>query len=140
MDGDRFAEIVELQTRLCKNVLVDKAREYAPDEDRLHNFRVAAALQDVDLLEACAGMMAKHTVSIYDMCGSTETFTIEQWSEKITDHINYLIILRAIVEELQEEDPPGVVTIVDEMAAFNHLSQAINTYFNFYDKKDKNHA
>lgn len=140
MDSERFAEIVDLQIRLCKDVLVDKAREYSPDADRLHNFRVAAALQDVDLLEACAGMMAKHTVSIYDMCGSTETFTIEQWSEKITDHINYLILLRAIVQEIKdtEEDGPELsdqnglnptLFVIDETQAFADLDQALRRVF-----------
>lgn len=103
MDSERFAEIVDLQLNLCKDVLVDKAREYATD-DRLHNFKVAAEIQGVDLLEACAGMMAKHTVSIYDMCGSEQAFSAEQWDEKITDHINYLILLRAIVFEMRDDE------------------------------------
>jgi hypothetical protein len=106
MDSETFAEVVDNQLRICKDVLVDKAREYAPDEDRLHNFRVAAAIQNVDMLEAVAGMMAKHTVSVYDMCGSEKTFTTDQWNEKITDSINYLILLRAVVQEL--EDSPDV--------------------------------
>jgi hypothetical protein len=66
------------------------------------------------MLEACAGMMAKHTVSIYDMCGSEEPFYAEQWDEKITDHINYLILLRAIVYEMAEEEPEGIF-VFDEM-------------------------
>lgn len=115
MDSARFAEIVDLQLRLCKDVLVDKAREYAT-EDRLHNFKVAAELQGVDMLEACAGMMAKHTVSIYDMCGSDEPFYAEQWDEKITDHINYLILLRAIVYEMAEEESETEgIFVIDEL-------------------------
>jgi hypothetical protein len=142
MNGEKFAEIVDLQFRLCTDVLVDKAREYAPDDDRLHNFRVAAALQDVDLLEACAGMMAKHTVSVYDMCGSTEKFSIAQWSEKITDSINYLVILRAIVQEMKDaegdvdgpqlSDKDGVnpsVMIFDEMQAFEDLGKVLRRVF-----------
>jgi len=45
-------------------------------------------------------MMAKHTVSIYDMCGSGEIYDIAKWDEKITDHINYLLLLRALVEDV----------------------------------------
>lgn len=119
MDADTFAEVVDRQLRICKDVLVDKAREYAPDADRLHNFRVAAAIQDVDMLEAVAGMMAKHTVSVYDMCSSAETFTIDQWNEKITDNINYLILLRAVVEELdneKSEDAQVLLTPEEEFA------------------------
>lgn len=129
MDSARFAEIVDLQTRLCKDVLVDKAREYAT-EDRLHNFKVAAELQGIDMLEALAGMMAKHTVSIYDMCGSEETFTAAQWDEKITDHINYLILLRAIVYEIQAEETETEesegVFIIDELLGLH--TRKINPY------------
>jgi hypothetical protein len=79
-------------------VLGSKGNEYAT-EDRLHNFKVAAELQSETPQESLGGMMAKHTVSIYDMIRSPQTFTRAQWDEKITDHINYLILLRAIVEE-----------------------------------------
>lgn len=48
-------------------------------------------------------MMAKHTVSIYDMCNSGLKYPIELWNEKITDHINYLLLLRAIIEEEIED-------------------------------------
>lgn len=130
MDSERFAEIVDLQLNLCKDVLVDKAREYAT-EDRLHNFKVAADLQGVDLLEACAGMMAKHTVSIYDMCGSEEEFSAAQWDEKITDHINYLIILRAIVFEMFDEnalDGPEEGMVFDEMNSFIRTRSAYELF------------
>lgn len=46
--------------------------------------------------------MAKHTVSIYDMARSDDSFSLEKWDEKITDHINYLILLRAVVVEENE--------------------------------------
>lgn len=48
--------------------------------------------------------MAKHTVSIYDMSRANEAFPLELWDEKITDHINYLILLRALLVEEDEED------------------------------------
>lgn len=51
---------------------------------------------------ALAGMMSKHVVSLYDMCYSTLLhFDMEQWDEKITDCINYLILLKALVKEEQ---------------------------------------
>ena len=98
MDSDTFNAIVSEQQERSAKVLVSKAREYAT-EDRLHNFRVAAGLGDTSLRQALAGMMAKHTVSIYDMCKSSDEHSIASWNEKITDHINYLLILRAVVEE-----------------------------------------
>jgi hypothetical protein len=44
-------------------------------------------------------MMAKHTVSIYDMCNSGKEYSIDMWNEKITDSINYLLLLRALIED-----------------------------------------
>ena len=44
-------------------------------------------------------MMAKHTVSVYDMCESGEQYPVELWQEKITDSINYLLLLNAMVRE-----------------------------------------
>ena len=131
MDSGEFAEIVDQQLRLCSDVLVDKAREYAT-EDRLHNFRVAAAIRDVPMKEVLGGMMVKHTVSIYDMIGSAESYSLEQWSEKITDHMNYLILLWAIVHE-----PPDRDTSNPELVQARDLGQAIADYLQF-PKKDEN--
>mgnify|MGYP006998675014 CR=1 FL=1 len=42
---------------------------------------------------------------IRDRCMGEQQYSKEQWDEKITDSINYFLILRAIVEEeLNEED------------------------------------
>jgi hypothetical protein len=98
MKTDEFNAIIGEQIDRSINVLVTKAKEYATD-DRLHNFKVAAELQGETPIQALAGMMAKHTVSVYDMCHSDEQFPIELWNEKITDSINYLLLLRALVEE-----------------------------------------
>ena len=93
-----FERIFEEQVERSRSVLVYKAKEYAT-EDRLHNFRVAAALEGKTPEQALAGMMAKHTVSVYDMAESGLAYPIELWQEKITDHINYLFLLNAIVRE-----------------------------------------
>lgn len=102
MKVEQFDKIVEEQLKRSTNVLVKKAGEYAT-EDRLHNFKVAAELYGERPQQALAGMMAKHTVSIYDMCKNKKVYPIDMWNEKITDHINYLLLLRAIVEEEKEE-------------------------------------
>lgn len=98
MDHERFSQIVDKQVDVCREILVVKAAEYAT-EDRLHNFKVAAEMQGCSMDQALAGMMAKHTVSIYDMIHSGLAYSPAQWDEKITDHLNYLLLLRAIVEE-----------------------------------------
>lgn len=98
MQAEDFNQVVEYQLNKCMELLGVKSLEYAT-EDRLHNFKVAANLEGIPIRQALAGMMAKHTVSIYDMCRDENAFTLHIWEEKITDHINYLLLLRAVLEE-----------------------------------------
>ena len=99
MDKVVFDEIIKDQIARCENVLIQKGTEYAT-ADKLHNFRVASALSDCTMEQALAGMMAKHTISIYDMVKITPVaHTIDIWDEKITDHINYLLLLAAVVRD-----------------------------------------
>ena len=45
-------------------------------------------------------MMSKHIISIYDMCFSEQTIYDQSiWNEKITDTLNYLFLLNALVRE-----------------------------------------
>ena len=100
-----FNDIVQGQLEHCTRLLTGKGHEYAEgaeaDEqiDRLAHFKKAAALQDETPEQAAFGMLAKHLVSISDMVSSGEMYSLSQWNEKITDSINYLLIIRAIVEE-----------------------------------------
>ena len=95
--------VVEKQIVKCTEILQKKEKEYVTENtDRLVAFKVAAILQRCSPKEALAGMMAKHIVSIYDMCNTHSiSYDMATWEEKITDSMNYLILLRAIVEEEQ---------------------------------------
>lgn len=93
-----FNEIIDKTLNNCTDVLCGKAKEYASDTDRLHNFKVAAALQGLTPVQALHGMMSKHIVSIADMCMSGEKYSAEMWDEKIGDNINYLLLLRALIK------------------------------------------
>ena len=103
MTQEEFNVVFELQMRKCTDILAHKKKEYTGDNiDRLSAFKIAAALQNCDPKAALTGMMSKHVVSLYDMCYSTLLhFDMEQWDEKITDCINYLILLKALVKEEQ---------------------------------------
>ncbi len=101
MNNNEFNKIVQEMVTKCMDVLCAKGAEYGA-EDRLHNFKVAARIEGITPIQALAGMMAKHTVSIYDMCRECRAgadYSLEQWEEKIGDHINYLLLLRALVAE-----------------------------------------
>lgn len=86
----------------CKKLLFKKGKEYSDGFDCFHNFNTSAILLGCSPETALAGMMSKHTISIYDMCTSADLgydYSLEQWDEKICDHINYLVLLRAMVAE-----------------------------------------
>ena len=107
MKTEQFNTIIKEQQKRCVDILINKAKEYAT-EDRLHNFKVAAELQGTTPINALAGMLSKHTVSIYDMCRSSKPYPQEMWDEKITDHINYLLLLKALtVEEAERRTSCG---------------------------------
>ena len=101
MNSKEFEVALEQRIEKCKEVLGVKASEYATS-DRLHNFKVAAVLQHESPAKALGGMMAKHTVSVYDLIEAEnrgKEISLELWDEKIGDHINYLLLLWAAVVE-----------------------------------------
>lgn len=105
MNNKQFATVVDQLLSSVEEMLVSKQDEYAEKTDVLHNFDIAANIQGQSMQEALGGMLAKHTVSIFDMIrANVNTFTPEQWDEKIVDHINYLILLKAIVIEEAAKD------------------------------------
>lgn len=101
MTSEKFNAIAEEQLAYCARLLGVKNTEYHGEDDRLHTFKSAAVMEGTTPKQALAGMMAKHTISIYDMCKEGE-YPTEKWTEKITDHINYLLLLKAMIIEEEE--------------------------------------
>nr|DAP31921.1 MAG TPA: hypothetical protein [Caudoviricetes sp.] len=111
MNQEELNEVIAKQIDYCKSILLAKGAEYASEAikntevDRLAHFKKAAAMMNITPRAALMGMLSKHLISVSDMCMDERNYSKEQWNEKITDSINYLLILRAIVEEeLNEED------------------------------------
>ena len=102
MTSERFNAILEKRLSRTREILASKATEYARDTDRLHNFKRAGELLHVSPEQALIGMQVKHLVSILDMLDDL-VVNIERpyslWDEKITDAINYFILLEALLRE-----------------------------------------
>lgn len=113
MNTEQFNRIFNAQVDLCGDTLIDKAREYAT-EDRLHNFKVAAAMQKTTSRDALCGMMAKHIVSIFDLAREENLAPMDVWNEKIGDALNYLFLLKAVVVE--EHDSLSMLTTTKDNA------------------------
>lgn len=109
MTYDNFKAVFAETMQQCESVLFAKSAEYSTAADKLHNFKVAAALAQCTPEKALAGMMIKHTVSVYDMINDLENgkeHDMERWSEKIIDNINYLILLKALLLERKYPQTP----------------------------------
>jgi len=108
MKSTDFNELVEYITERVKSVLITKAGEYASDEDRLHNFAGGARMRKTTRAKALDGMKLKHDMSILDLIEWNDTaperVTNELIEEKLTDAINYTILLWAILKEDLEKN------------------------------------
>lgn len=103
MKYNDFNNLLELQFETCKAVLNKKAKEYAPnvEGDRLEAFKTAANLQHKTPIQALAGQMSKHTISLFEMA-ERECDDMDLWEEKIVDSINYLFLLKGLLIDAYE--------------------------------------
>lgn len=97
--NDKFERVVEKRITQIRNTLNRKAVEYAVNDDRFHNFKVAARINNTTPEKALKGMMLKHEVSVQDLIDNPGSATEELINEKIGDNINYLILLEGLLRE-----------------------------------------
>jgi hypothetical protein len=101
-----FDKVVSERITAIQNTLASKGKEYASNTDRLHNFKEAARLEEVNPITALRGMMVKHIVSVNDMCAKYLSGGLESEAminEKFGDYINYLILLEAMLKEINQK-------------------------------------
>jgi len=87
------------QIATCLLLLEEKGREYVFNEDRLQHFKEAGEALGVSPEQALWGMASKHFTSLGQMCKAEKEFSDAVWDEKITDAINYLLLLKCLVQE-----------------------------------------
>lgn len=100
MDHGTFHEVAKEQIGKCLDTLIQKETEYSDGTDRLDQFKNASRIQNCHPVETLAGMMIKHTTSIYKMVREVakgDYHSPNRWEEKIGDHINYLLLLKALL-------------------------------------------
>lgn len=98
MNTEQFKTILESRLSSIKQVLDNKAKEYAIG-DRLYNFKRSAEISRTTPQQALAGMFMKHLVSVLDLVEGSISPTEHMINEKVGDAINYLILLEAILKE-----------------------------------------
>jgi len=120
MNSEAFNRVVNFRIHDLKERLNVKGAEYVPagvEDDRLHNFRRAAAARGRTLTDTLWGMQIKHLTSLSDMvdASSPNDYSYAQWNEKIGDAIAYLVLLDAIVSaEIAEKSLNTPYTVKSE--------------------------
>lgn len=102
MTYEEFQKCFESRVDLCRSVLVGKNTEYARGGDKLSNFKKQAGRLGCTPETALIGNENKHSISIVDMVQDLESgkhHSMEKWEEKIGDELNYMFLLRALLEE-----------------------------------------
>jgi hypothetical protein len=98
MNNDKFEEVVNKQLKICKNILLERAGVYSTEKDRLSNFKQIAGMRKITPEEACISLVSKHIVALSDFSKNPSKVPYSQFEEKITDTINYMLLLKAIVD------------------------------------------
>lgn len=102
MTAEQFEDIVSQRLAKTQITLIKKGKEYRRNNDPLHNFRVAAKVNNTTEEKALWGFAVKHYVSFLDILNDIERGLLpaeEVVDEKIGDLINYLILCEASIKE-----------------------------------------
>lgn len=102
MTIEDFDKMAEHQLERCKEILGLKRSEYAKGKDKLYNFKRAAEIQRCTPERALWGMYVKHLTSVQDIVESIEQGEVPNTVvliEKITDSINYHLLLEGLILE-----------------------------------------
>ena len=99
MTNEDFDVLVNKRLAECKKTLIAKTGIYASKKDRLHNFKVGAALIRQTPSQYAMALVTKHIVAIADKLVNNETMTLEFVVEKMGDTINYMLLIEALNQE-----------------------------------------
>ena len=110
MNHKEFNDVVTKELDHVRELLCSKSKEYDFGEDRFHSFKVGGQLQGISQEKCLLGYLTKHIISIYDMCGNVKEFSFEKFQEKITDYINYGLLLLGMIQEEKNKESEAVKT------------------------------
>lgn len=100
MTEQQFEKHVDERIEKIIEVLQIKVKEYSKNDNPFHNFDRAAAMNGCTPERALMGMLAKHQISVLDLVDDIDQGKLPSdalVSEKIGDHINYLILLEGLI-------------------------------------------
>lgn len=102
MTQEQFDKVLAKRIEEIQNVLLVKRKEYARNDNPLHNFDIAARVAGTSREKALWGFALKHYISLMDIFDDIERGSLpkeEVVEEKIGDLINYLILAEASIKD-----------------------------------------
>ena len=82
------------------DTLLAKNANYAPGDDKLHNFKAGADIMGRTTAQTCWGYLTKHLVALRDKVERNDFSDRHDFLEKCQDTINYICFLWCIgIEE-----------------------------------------
>lgn len=98
MERKELIDSVEKTFKECMEILRAKQHDYATNEDALQNFRYAE-LVNVGPQKAALVRIAEKLSRVSNLIDKEEAVKDEKVADTIRDMINYMAILKAMVEE-----------------------------------------
>ena len=103
MNQKEFEKIFSIIVGKCENILIERAKRYASDDNRLRNFYNVAKEQHLPVARIPTLFSAKQREAFNEaLQDNVSCFTLDIWEEWVVDQINYLILTYAIVKQESE--------------------------------------
>ena len=140
MTSEKFEEIFNNRIEKIKHLLIVKAKEYASNDDRLHNFRKAAKRLNTTMEAICwQHFCEKHLVSLDDIIEDTKLGKFpskDKLEEKLMDIMIYSFLLEAtFVEDIEKDLESRVKTGTTYIAMVDpYIEEAKQNISKVYDK------
>lgn len=103
MKAEQFNQLIEKIRKESLDTLIKKNNRYAPDADKLHNFRMGGEINGGTPAQAAWGYLTKHLVALRDMVQRNDFQDKEDLLEKCKDAINYICFIWCIGNEEAEQ-------------------------------------
>jgi hypothetical protein len=100
MTDAEFTVMLNERISSIQTILNGKKKEYATEQDRMHNFNQAAQIENSTPIDMAWAFLMKHFVSVQDIVKGFKSDVVTPRAlvkEKIGDLINYLIIIEALL-------------------------------------------
>jgi len=101
---EEFEKFFEERVQKCRQTLIRKAKEYASDSDKMHNFNEAARMLKLKPHQIAFYYMMKHFQSVTDIILKDKDVPPEVWDEKLGDLMNYFFLIDAMWRKAHDQN------------------------------------